>query len=218
VSTVVWNHHGYRNLQAAVGRMVTEVAPPAQVVVAGSSAGGFGSLLAYDLVRAEWPAPVVGALVDDSGPTFVGTAIPDKVRNAWWDAWNLTSTLTPRCPDCQGDLSKIWDALSAAHPGDRLALLSTTRDQTMRAFFADPSLGPPPPPMSGQDFETALAALAAQIDALPDAAVFQVGGSAETDHALLLAPWAYSAGGTPLLEWLSDLASGSPAWDSKGPP
>ncbi len=214
-STVVWNHHGYRNLQAAVGRMATEVAPPAQVVVAGSSAGGFGSLLAYDLVRAEWPEPVVGALVDDSGPTFVGTAIPAAVRTAWWDAWNLGSTVSPSCATCQTDLSALWRELEIRHPSDRLALISTTQDLTMRAFFGDPNAE-----FAGPLFEAHLAELAQAIGANPNAATFRVGGTAQTDHALLFSSSlaTSSAGGTLLLQWLSELATGDPAWVSRGPP
>jgi hypothetical protein len=214
---VGWSHHGYANLQAAVARMAAELAPPAQVVVAGSSAGGFGALLAHDLVRAEWRADagVEGALVDDSGPTFVGSAIPDAVRGAWWDAWQLSSTVGAHCPACEAgrDLSEIWPTLRAAHPADRLALVSTTQDLTMRGFFGG-SLGP----LSGSAFETALDALTTRIDG-PGTAVFRVGGANQTDHALLFSVElaSYTSGdGTPLLGWLSDMAAGR-AWTSKGP-
>jgi hypothetical protein len=211
---VTWNHHGYRNLEAAVARMASAVAPPEKVVVAGSSAGGFGSLLAYGLVRTEWPASagVEGALVDDSGPTLVGTAIPDAIRGAWWDAWNLGSTIDPLCAGCRSDLSEIWPALRAAHGADRLALVSTTRDLTMRGFFGG---------LPAAEFEAALAALTQQIDG-GGTAVFQVGGADSTQHALLFAPFsdllsrASTLNGTHLLPWLSAMAEGS-TWTSIGP-
>ena len=137
---VPWQHHGRRNLEAALAWIATALPRPARVVVAGSSAGGFGALLAYDLVRTQWPeggaSPVGAALVDDSGPTLVGTALPASLRTAWWDAWNLGSTVTPLCPGCQDDLSQIWSTVSAAHPSDRFALLSSTQDATMRASSA----------------------------------------------------------------------------------
>jgi hypothetical protein len=215
-----WRHRGYANLQAAVARVVADVARPSQVVVSGSSAGGFGALVAYDLLRARWdgagPDPVTAALVDDSGPTFVGTAMPAALREAWWDAWNLGSTITPLCADCRNDLSAFWDVLSAAHPGDRLALLSTTEDATMRGFFDDPA--DPDPEMSVTAFQGALAELALELDALPDAAVFRVGPPTASDHTLFLAPWAYAAGGKPLLQWLGELVSGDPSWSSAAPP
>ncbi len=52
----------------------------------------------------------------------------------------------------------------------------------------------------------------------PKAATFRVGGAAQTDHALLFKSSlaTYSAGGTPLLQWLSEMAAGDP-WASEGP-
>jgi hypothetical protein len=205
-----WLHHGWRNLEAALAWTGTALPPPARVTIAGSSAGGFGTLLAYDLVRRRWPStdpasPFV-ALLDDSGPTFVTTAIPESLRDAWWGAWNLTSTVTPLCPGCRDDLSAIWDVLSQAHPDDRFALLSSTADATIRSFFGG---------MTGLDFGAALGALAVKLEDLPgaNACTFRVSGQ---DHALLLRPGAYSADGTRLLDWLSDMAAGR-QWASQGP-
>jgi hypothetical protein len=214
---VSWNHHGYRNLQAAVGRMAAEIARPSQVVVAGSSAGGFGALLAYDLVRAEWPAPgTVGALVDDSGPTFIGTAIPASVRNAWWDAWSLSSTIGAHCPACEidRDLSEVWPTLRANHGTDRLALISTTQDATMRRYFAN---------MDEMSFENALTALTQELEGpAVGARVYRIGGLDAADHALLfplgssVASYA-TTDGALLLDWLSDMAAGRSPWTSAGP-
>ncbi len=209
-----WNHHGRRNVEAALGWIAASLPRPRRVVVAGSSAGGFGTLLAYDRVRAQWPATgpdaVGAALVDDSGPTFVGTAIPTSLRAAWWDAWNLTSTVTPLCPACRDDLSQIWSTVAAANSTDRFALLSTTEDATIRAFFDN---------MTGAEFLPALDGLTAFIEGLPsaNARVFRVGPPRSNDHALLLRPANYAAQGTTLLGWLAPLATGSGAFDSAGP-
>jgi hypothetical protein len=209
-----WNHHGRRNLEAALAWIATSLPRPQRVVVAGSSAGGFGTLLAYDAVRATWPATgpdaVAAALLDDSGPTFVGTAIPAALRDAWWDAWNLSSTVTPLCAGCRDDLSTIWSTLAEANPTDRFALLSTTADATIRAFFGG---------MTGGEFTPALAELAGFIEGLPtgNARVFRVGGPRSTDHVLLARPADYAAAGTPLLDWLRPLATGEGTFGSAGP-
>lgn len=220
-----WQHHGWKNLQAAVQAFTAALPRPAQVVVAGSSAGGFGALAAYDLVRAEWD-PAGGtsaALVDDSGPTFVGTAMPPQLLATWWDGWGLDSTIGARCPRCApldrggaGDLSELWPALAQAHPGDRLALVSTTRDDTMRRFFADPAAGAPPPPMDPLVFEAALDRLAQKLGLLgPNVATYRVGApSASYRHALLAD--SFFLPGSPLLPWLAALSSGAP-WTSAGP-
>jgi len=210
-----WRHRGHRNLQAVLAWIDANLPRPTRVVVAGSSAGGFGSLLAYDLVRSRWPAgssPAVSAsLLDDSGPTFepsaANTGLPPELVTAWWDAWGLTSTVSPVCPGCENDLSQIWDVLSARYPGDRLALLSNTQDATIRGFFGG---------MTGLDFEGALDTLAVKLESLPagNARTFRVAGTA---HALLVSPATYRAGSTPLLGWLDPVAAGTGAFFSAGP-
>jgi hypothetical protein len=201
-----WQHRGYRNLVAAVDRIAADVPRPAQVVVAGSSAGGFGALVAHDLVRLRWeatgPDPVAAALVDDSGPTFVGTTAASE---AWWDAWGLGSTLGAHCSGCREDFAEVWQELRDRHGGDRLAFVSTTADLEMRGRLGD---------MSPEAYSAALDGLTDRIEQV-GGGVFRVTGD---DHALLVsAPWSYSAGGTTLLGWLSGFAAGDPGWGSVGP-
>jgi hypothetical protein len=212
-----WQHRGYANLRAAVARIADDLPRPSQVVVAGSSAGGFGALVAHDLLRERWdaggPDPVTASVVDDSGPTFVGPAISEDLRSAWWEAWNLGSTLGTHCPGCRDDLSDIWRELRERHRDDRLALVSTTEDLTMRRFLDDPSI--PPAELSVAEFADALGELTTTIEGHGAAAVFRV---ASDEHALLISqPWSFSAGGTTLLDWLSALTAGDPAWASAGP-
>jgi hypothetical protein len=212
----IWRHHGHRNLDAALAWIEANLPHPARVVISGSSAGGFGALLAYDLVRERWPesSGIGAALVDDSGPTFDPSGLSTALTYAWWEAWGLASTVTPVCPSCKDDASSRWPVLSSAHPADRFALLSATHDPTIEAFFG----------LTPTDFGNALARLAGEIDGLPvppgqserNARSFRVsvpGGA----HGLLLSPATYSAGGAPLLAWLDPIAVGTGAFVSAGP-
>ena len=207
-ATGTWRHHGHRNVEAALAWVGANLPRPTRIVVAGSSAGGFGSLLAYDLVRSRWPdgelPPVTAALLDDSGPTFDPPALPTALTWVWWDSWGLGSTVTPLCAGCKDHLPEIWSVLSTKYPNDLLALLSTTNDPTIEGFF---NLVP-------QDFATALGVLAADVGALPNAASFQ---SATPGHALLVSPATYRAGTTPLLSWLDPIAVGTGSFVSAGP-
>ena len=209
-----WRHHGRANLEAALEEVAATLPVPDKVVIAGSSAGGFGSLLAFDVLRARWPSGGAEAaqayLLDDSGPTLVGDDLPPTLRSAWWASWNLAATVTPLCAACAADLSEIWTTLSEGHPQDRFALLTTTRDATMRGFFGG---------MDAAPFEAAIGALTAKLGGLAggNAASFTVGGADAEDHALLVSPVAYSAGGTALLGWLELLVTDDPAWTSVGP-
>jgi pectinacetylesterase len=210
---VTWLHHGRANLDAAIARIAAAVPSPEKVVVAGSSAGGFGTLLAFDIARSRWPAGGSGPkayLVDDSGPTFVGNDLAQPLRDAWWSSWNLDATVTPLCTGCKTDLSQLWDVLHAAHPSDRLSLLTTTQDTTMMGFF----LLNPASPAGIAAFQTGVTNLAAKLHTIPNAASFVVSGSA---HALLLQPGAFSAGGTALTAWLAQQVNDDPSWTSAGP-
>lgn len=203
-----WRHHGRANLDAALARVARAHPTLEKIVISGSSAGGFGALLALDLARTRWPATAGGPkayLVDDSGQTFVGNDLPQSLRDAWWSAWNLGATIGPLCSACQGDLSELWTALHARYPADRLALLTSTQDATMIGFFS---------PMTTTQFETGVANLAAKIAGIPDAASFRISGTA---HALFLAPGSYGAGGTPLLTWLGQEVNDDASWTSVGP-
>ena len=202
----IWRHRGHRNLDAALAWIDANLPHPARVVISGSSAGGFGALLGYDLVRARWPesSGVGAALVDDSGPTFDGTVIDTALRTAWWDAWGLDSTVTPVCPGCRNDLSDVWPTLSKAHPVDLFTLLSTTDDTTIEVFLG----------LQSSTFTSALGTLAAKIGALPNARTFRVTG---VGHGLLASPASYQAGSTPLVAWLDPIAVGTGAFVSVGP-
>jgi hypothetical protein len=213
-----WEHHGFRNLRAAIGAMTAALPRPGRLVVAGSSAGGFGALVAYDLVRAAWDPTngTTAALLDDAGPTFVGTAIAPALLARWWDVWGLGSTVGATCPDCARDLSALWPGLRARHPQDRLALVSTTQDATMRGFFADPDLGVSV--QTAGEFEANLDGLAAKLSGLgAGVASYRVGASYAASHALLATPYFFTSPSPQppaLLDWVSSMVALDPAWAS----
>jgi hypothetical protein len=221
VLPTTWRQRGFANLEAAIDRVKAEVPAPARVVVSGFSAGGFGALVAHDLVHGAWDPGAAtsldAVLLDDSGPTFIGTAqMPAQLLADWWDAWNLASTLGAACPGCRSDLSQAWDGLHARYPNDRLALLSTTQDSTMRGFFADPVNATTMDPMV---FQAGLDALcthlsdAARFDGR--AACFRVAGA---QHTMILDAGSFAAGGSePLWDWLTQLVTDDPSWGPAGP-
>lgn len=207
-----WHHRGASNLSAAFGWLATGIPDPERVVVAGASAGGFGSLHAFDLAKGIWPS-ARGYLVDDSGPPL--DEIPQSTIDLWYQEWSMGDVVTPLCgAPCQQDLSLTLDALSQKYPDDRLALLSSTQDSTIRFFFGDYS----PTgiaPMEAAVFEGGVRALAGKMETLGNAHAFLVPGPG---HTMLGSPGAFVSDGVGLFEWLRRHVEDDPAWGQAIPP
>jgi hypothetical protein len=216
-----WRFKGRVNLAADFAWLGANLDAPSKVVVAGSSAGGFGSLHAFVLARTTWPA-AKGYLVDDSGPPL--REIPPATVAAWQLAWDLGGAMSSLCGalDCLNDLSLVFPALQTKYPNDRLALLSSTQDATIRGFFTDvTTITTTPPyftPMSPTTFEDGLRALASRIedDTPPgETHAFLVTG---TSHTMLGAPASFTSQGTSLWDWLKLQVNDDPAWAAAIPP
>ncbi len=212
-----WHHEGRVNLAADFAWMKANL-DPAKVVVSGSSAGGFGSLLAFDMAKNTWPT-AKGYLVDDSGPPL--REIPTATIAAWYLAWDLGGALTPLCGvGCATDMSLAFPALETKYPDDRLALLSSTQDATIRAFFgAFTTTWPYVVSMDATTFETGLRDLAGRIeDATPpgETHAFIVAG---TSHTMLGHPADFtSQHGTSLFDWLGQQVNDDAGWSASIPP
>ena len=205
-----WEHRGHANVRAYLRRLAATWSPR-KLVVAGSSAGGFGALVNYELFRWYWP-DAEGYLLDDSGPALVRNEVPADFRDAWYASWRLGIALDPWCLDCRSDLSAAFAELAERHREDRLALLSHEQDQVMSLFMLDTPSG----------FAAALGELESTVLRPTDGArAFLDGGS---DHMLLTpvsacAPGSYvddhAAGGEALDGWLEQMLSGDPAWATR---
>jgi len=218
---VTWRHRGHENVMAFLKRLGATFAlgPEDRLVVAGSSAGGFGALANYPAFRWYWP-DAKAYLVDDSGPPLAGNAIPASSRAAWYASWNLGASLGAFCPDCPNDMSAGIRELNQRYPADRKALLSHLQDETIRTFFGTLTLAPAPAlvPMDAGAFEAALRALGAANLAPPSttAAYFYASG---TEHPMLVPdPSAIATPPPGLPAWMEQMLSDDLAWASAAPP
>ncbi|HLL51892.1 MAG TPA: pectin acetylesterase-family hydrolase [Myxococcaceae bacterium] len=198
-------HRGRKNTEAFLARIAATVPSPEQVLVTGSSAGGYGAALNYALVRSYFPAAKV-YLVDDSGPLLKGAAISTSLRAAWAASWKYGAVLDEIDPKVKDDFSALYPALSAKFPQDRMALLSYSQDRVIRTYLG----------LGASDFEAALNDLNATVIApLPRTRSFVVTGES---HTMLGAPASKSSAGVNLLDWLNQMRTASDgAWTSVHP-
>jgi hypothetical protein len=207
-----WNHLGHANVLAFLARLGPTFPSPRKLVVAGSSAGGFGALVSYEAFRWYWP-DAQGYLVDDSGPALVDDDVPARLRDAFYSSWALNEALDPICLDCRSNLSSGFRELAELHPADRIAFLSHARDPVMSAFvLSTPSA-----------FEASLRQLEAEVFApTPNARVFYDADEGPIDAHMLLTPASpsgaasyvatHAEGGLTLPAWLELMVSDDPSW------
>ena len=201
----VIHHKGRPNLVAYLNRLAATFPALRTLVVSGSSAGGFGAALNYDLARTYF-SHAQSSLIDDSGPPLIGDGIPKDLRDTWYKSWRLDKTLAPLCPDCQKDFATLLPILARKYPRDRMALLSHNQDGVIRGFFGN---------QSATTFETNLYAMAATaIDPLPNFHYYFAAGSS---HTFLFTPAFTVVKGVSLLSWLTQLGKNDPKWTSVKP-
>ncbi len=217
---ITWHHVGHANVMAFLKRLGPTFPNPGKVIVAGSSAGGFGALANYPAFRWYWPS-AKSYLVDDSGPPLAGDAIPADTRAAWYTSWNMGASLDAFCPECRSDMSAGMRNLAATYKEDRIALLSHLRDAVIRAFFGTYSYSPPSfTPMDPAAFETALRSLGTDVmdPATTNAKYFfTLGDPRNPDglgHPTLEDPTVITTPSPGLEQWLELMLSDSTSWTS----
>ncbi len=193
------HHTGHANALAFLKRVAATYPTPRRLVVTGSSAGGFGTLVNYVDIRSYYPA-AQGFLVDDSGPPLEsdgGPLIQEGFQN-----WGIADVLDPLCGAgvCEADLSKGLEALVQKYPADRFGLLSWNADPTISGFYF----------ITQADFTTGLLKMTSDvIDPATNAHAFIAEGQA---HTMLGHPGTVSQNGVPLLTWLAEEVGGGGDW------
>jgi len=110
-----------------------------RVLLAGTSAGGFGTITAYAPLADRFPGVPV-AMIDDSGP-FVDSnaALAPCYQLLLRLLWNANEAIPAGCAECNGFLgdgiSNILPYLAETYPLGRFGLFSTMEDATICDFW-----------------------------------------------------------------------------------
>jgi hypothetical protein len=198
------HHVGHANMAAYLTRLVPTFSGASRVVLAGSSAGGFGAALNWWQVQQAFGKLRVD-MIDDSG-----TPMPPDIKNggaytaAWEKSWNLAATVPPGCADCLAHLDALFGFYGKAFPNARGALVSYSADTVLPAFFG----------ITDAEFTQGLMEeLATNIAPNPGLGYFVYGGSG---HVLWFDP-ALATNGVTLNEFVTKMITDDPAWKSQAP-
>ena len=128
-------HHGLANLSAALTMGYQHFPAPRRIVLAGSSGGGFGTVLAAFLVRYVYPDVPI-AVLNDAGvgvarsddPSFVATII---------DEFGARDFIPDDCVGCtdDGHITDLVDYLLDRDPNLRIAAISSWYDYVIGEVF-----------------------------------------------------------------------------------
>jgi hypothetical protein len=130
---------GQPNLKEVLEVLPAAFVSPDQVVLAGSSAGGFGTMWNFFLVDDAFGGKNT-TFVDDSGPMLPLSAM--MALKIVLPAWGLQGTAPPGCDKCvdqadniNGGPHNLIPYYATKYPGRRGSLLSSLRDKTISSRF-----------------------------------------------------------------------------------
>lgn len=194
-------HHGIHNLSAAVTLMREQFPTPEQIVVAGSSAGGYGTFSGYGVTRVAYPeAPIL--VLNDSGP---GLQNPDDTQNIQdrLDNWKFAQFIPPSCTRCSTQTTYLTEWGLERDATLRVGYFSSLQDAVIRGFNN----------LTAEEYEALLREVTDDLHSRQAERFkrFFVQGST---HTVLELPAFYTTEitGTRLRDWAADLLAGGPAW------
>jgi hypothetical protein len=198
-------HMGFSNMAAYLKRIAPTFCEASRVVLAGSSAGGFGAVFNYHQVKAAF-GPTRVDLIDDSGPPLSPMYMP--LQSTMRQEWGSAPNVPPGCADC----ATSWDAFFPFHasqnPGSRFSLISSLADFSIGPYFGGPIAQP-------QDFRAALNDFAdAVINPLANAEVYYID---EFHHVYLGETLAKTSAGVTLGSFVQKQLDDDPTWASVRP-
>jgi hypothetical protein len=196
---------GFRNMSAYLQRLAATFPDADHIILAGSSAGGFGAGLNWWQTANAFPNARVD-MIDDSGAIMPEDVLPSpNTREATQRAnWNLAATLPPGCSGCATALDAIFAFYADVFPDSRGALLSFNPDTILPTFYG----------ISSSKFSTGLGELETQqFDPTTTLRYFQTGTSG---HVLWFSP-TLSVNGTSVQTFVTQMVTDDANWTSVHP-
>jgi len=194
-------HHGIQNLSAAVALLKAQYPDPEEILVSGSSAGGYGTFQGYSVTRIAFPDTTI-TVFDDSGPGLQNpadtTGVEDRNTN-----WKFLQYVPASCTDCNTQLSYLSDWAMDRDPTLRTALFSYQQDNVIRGFLM----------LDGPSYQALLLDTTNDIhNRHPDR--FKRFFKKGIAHTVLELPgfYALTVNGTVMRDWTADFLTDGPKW------
>jgi hypothetical protein len=133
------NFVGFSNMEKVLALIAPYFNSMEEVLLCGTSAGGYGATLNYEQVATAFSGTPVH-LLNDSGPFLEeDAALSPCLQQLFRNEFGLNENLPADCTSCFGTagdgLSAIYPYYSARFPDAHMGLISYQEDQVIRQFF-----------------------------------------------------------------------------------
>jgi hypothetical protein len=202
-SPITGMHHvGRTNLEKFLQRLVPTFADASQVLLTGSSAGGYGAIMNFEMVHQAF-AGIQVDVMNDSGPQFSKNIFALEKQEQLFAVWGLADVFLD-CTAClPGHMDQIYSYLAKTYPDNRFGLVTTTGDDVIRKAVGKD--------ISPKQFADGLSELHHQhIAPYNNVHIYAV-----ESYAHVLTLWDFkdlSVDGVSLMQWAGQLVSGAPQW------
>ena len=201
---------GHGNVKRALALLDDGLDAPGRVLLAGSSAGGLGTLLNFDATARTFATSDL-TLLDDSGPVFFEDDVfSPGLATSVTGLYNLSGTIQGGASlFAQDGLPGIYDYYATKYPSAEFGLASYLGDDTFQYFYGfgqiDPGTGQQDP-ITDDEYAAALRTVRSEV---PEWATYFAAGG---DHTFLLRPDRYygTSAGVSVAAWLDALINGNP--------
>jgi hypothetical protein len=195
-------HHGLQNLAAAIDLATEHFPGTKEILLAGFSAGGYGTITGMVAVRLAFPDADLYVL-DDSGPGVQNLDAPEAIDARIAD-WRFDKVIPASCTTCEaghGQLSEMFTWMLKRDDTVKISVLSYLGDDVIGGTFLA---------LEDPVYEALLHDATDKIhDAYPDR--FQRFMLPGNGHVLSGAYTTLTAGGVNLKDWTEAMAKGDEA-------
>ena len=196
-------HRGLANLSAALDIALERFPDPERIVLAGSSAGGYGTILGTAATRMAYPKTPL-FVINDAGIGLTNPADPSIVEAATTE-WKFTQFVPPSCEGCveSGQFTSFIGWGLEHDPSLRVSAFSSYQDGIIGGVFLN---------MDGPDFQSLLLSETDSIhQRFPERFErFVIDGGAHT--AILAGYSGLSVNGENLMDWSRAMIEKTPEW------
>lgn len=211
---LVVQHKGGANASAAVSWAEANVPAPAELVVAGCSAGGYGAALWSAELARTYPGARMTELADSAAGVvpagFLSTVLASWGVSRAWPSF-IPSLSLDRIDPATLSLPSLYSAVAAFFPRATFAQFNT-RNDTVQTFFYVLAKGVITP-TDGIDWSNGMNANVTNLSATtPNFRSYVASGN---EHCVINKPSLYTttSGGRRFVDWLRDLVGGADPGD-----